>query len=631
MTTLFTSQEMTTCVGLSSDATHSIRKFVLVLGFLGLAGGVFAAWQTPATGYEVSIYASTPVTYWGGIGAAFVAAAVVCAVSLRDSYAGLALALGGLGTVSIVGLPLVRGYHFHGQADALTHLGWAREMALGERAATELFYPGAHSISVLFSKTLGVPLPQAMMLTVTVLTGVFVLFVPLTALVLTDARGPAAVAAFSGFMLLPFNQISTHLLFHTYSLGVLFLPVVLYLLLVYISRDVEAEGVLRSPTADDIALLVAAAALLLFHGQVTLNFIIIVGSIVAFRKVIRYRRPSSLIGELRPLYGQFLAISILWFAWVFQFPQPPSLLGGMIEAVQGFILGTEPAGQVVADRGQSAEQVGAGLEELFFKIFLVPAIYCLFTGTLVLMATRDSLPKISRNGQPIVMSFGFVFIVLGVFFSLHLPGRLSEYFFRHVGFGILLVTILGSVGVYYTASGVLSLDRRRVFPAAGILLVSLALLLSLLVVFPSPYILNNNAQVSDHQVSGYSTAFEYHEEGVPFSGVRAGPDRFVDGLDPEKNVATTGGLSGQQLRRNPVTVADSGLYIPVTTADYQREIVAYRSLRYSAATFDSLDRHQGLDRVQTNGEFDLYRVQAQAVSAASEGTASSLESGVEDT
>lgn len=609
--------------GRRSSLVRGLRKLVLTVGFLGLAVGLYSAWNTPATGYEVSIYGSTPVVFWGGVGLAFGAGATVCVISVRDTIAGLAVALGGLTAVSIVGLPILRGYQFFGLSDALTHLGWANEIAAGERTVLDLFYPGSHSVSVLLAKTLGIPVPRGMMLCLTILVGVFVLFVPLSALVLTNARGPTVVAAFSGFMLLPFNHISTHLLYHTYSLAVLFLPFVLYLLVLYLSRDVNADRLLRLPSADDIALVVAAATLLLLHGQVKLNFIIIVGSILLFGEVITFRRQDTDSTGLRPLYGQFIAITVLWFVWVLQFPQAPSLFSGMIDAVHGYLLGTEPAGEVVTKRSRSAGQVGTTLWDLFLKIFLVPAVYSVFTVVLLVMAKRDTSPKFGRSERPIILSFGFAFVVLGVFFSLHLPGRLSEYFFRHVGFSILLATVFGAIGLSYTASSIRPRTGPGVVRAGSLILFGLALLLALLIVFPSPYILNNNPHLSEHQSSGYATAFEHHDESVPFSGIRGGPGRFVDGLDPDRRVVTTEGLTERGLRE-PTAVAASSFYLPVTEADYLQETVAYKELRYSAESFEVLRNRPGLDLVQTNGEFDLYRLQEGAAEGTDQANASFL-------
>jgi hypothetical protein len=53
------------------------EKLLLIAGFLGLAGATTVALDTPATGYEPSIYGGTPPLFWLGIAVAVLTALVV--------------------------------------------------------------------------------------------------------------------------------------------------------------------------------------------------------------------------------------------------------------------------------------------------------------------------------------------------------------------------------------------------------------------------------------------------------------------------------------------------------------------------------------------------------------------------
>ena len=55
-------------------------------------------------------------------------------------------------------------------------------------------------------------------------------------------------------------------------------------------------------------------------------------------------------------------------------------------------------------------------------------------------------------------------------------------------------------------------------------------------------------------------------------------------------------------------VFDGPRYVLVSDSDYQREIVAYRGLRYSEQGFETLGTGDGVDRVLSNGGFRVYHV-----------------------
>ena len=50
--------------------------------------------------------------------------------------------------------------------------------------------------------------------------------------------------------------------------------------------------------------------------------------------------------------------------------------------------------------------------------------------------------------------------------------------------------------------------------------------------------------------------------------------------------------------------------MPVTEMDRKRELAAYRGLRYTGASFESVERNPRTSRVVHNGEYRLYHVNA---------------------
>lgn len=117
--------------------------------------------------------------------------------------------LEGLATTAIAALPFIRGYHFYGHYDPMTHLGWVYEIDAGVLDTAQFIYPGTHSSSVLVHQTIGFDVPFSMILVVVCLTVTFIVFVPLSLYALAESRRFTVYAAFSTFLLLPINNIAT--------------------------------------------------------------------------------------------------------------------------------------------------------------------------------------------------------------------------------------------------------------------------------------------------------------------------------------------------------------------------------------------------------------------------------------
>jgi len=182
---------------------------------------------------------------------------------------------------------------------------------------------------------------------------------------------------------------------------------------------------------------------------------------------------------------------------------------------------------------------------------------------------------------------------------------------------MVLVTVLGAIALYRLA-GLLS---DRFSPAVGYpattLFLGAALVLSMVVVFPSPYVYIGSGHVTDDRVSGYETLFSHQAPDTEIYGVREGPWRYrhatagVTGTETSRYEERV--IWGENLSRAR-TLTREDRYFLVTQADIERETGIYEGLRYSKSQFGSLSRQPGIHRVQTNGEVTVYRVEARAPS-----------------
>ncbi|SFR74257.1 hypothetical protein SAMN04487947_4075 [Halogeometricum rufum] len=596
-------------------------RALLLVGFLGLAVAVLAARSKPATGYEVSIYAATPPAFWVGV----VGAAAVGAVATlfgRNLVRAAGVGLAGLATVAFLSLPLVRGYYYYGSGDALTHLGWAKRMLNPEFGFFDIIYPGGHSLALFLSQSMGVPVRWGMMYAMLTVSVLALLFVPLAVWVVTRDSRAVVIAAFTAMLMLPINNISTHSHFHSYTLTTLYFPFVLYLLFKHLTRSAEDTALPSWASAASLVLPVALMANVFYHPQVAVNVLIFMGTVLAvglvWRRRVRVSHPTATDGGQRHrlIVGQVVFLAVLLAVWATQYQQTFTLLNNVYLSAQAFLTTGTGAGQVAAQRGGSAQSIGVSIVELFVKLFAVNAIYVVIATAFMAALVFGMVSGRSDSGVAVAY-IGFSAFTLGPFFAVQFIGDVSGYFFRHFGFAMVLVGIVGAIALYHLSDAIGDALDGRERAVVSVLTVAV-LCLSLAAFFPSPYMYNPSPQSPEQQFVGYDTVFEHRAEGAAVAGIRGGPGRFSDALNAEFDNRLKWTLSGSEFnstqnvtRFREYSYSEQPFYyLTVSEKDRARELVAYDSLRYEEGDFERIANgtHPRISHIQTNGEFDTYYV-----------------------
>lgn len=588
-------------------------RIALLVAFIALTVGIRAAHGAPATGYELSIYGATPTAFWVGVGLALVVAVPLMLTAEPGSLpARLSYPLAYLAVVSVLALPLLRNYRFFGAGDSLSHLGFARAIEAGQLGPEGFLYPGVHTTGLLFEDLTGVALPRAFEFVVLLFFVVYLLFVPLCVYLLTDRRLGLAIGAVAGLLLLPLNNVSVHPIVHPSSQAILFVPLVLFLALLYAENREPAPGETGAGITDRVTgigvlLAVATLATILLHPQQALNLVVLLGTLTGVQLLVRRRHASHPLASDRSFAFQTGVLAVAWTVWSVRHERVGSAIGGVL---RGLVAGTG-AGDEVTQRAGSLQQVGGSVPELFVKLFLVSAVFVGLTGLLVAaVLRRREVP--TRSAVARRRYFVAALGPLGGLFVVFFVASVTTQYFRYLGFVMVLATVLGAVAL---TEGSARLDAA--FPTGtgrALLVVGLvaALALQLPATFESPYIFQDNAQVTEMELTGYETAFAGREPAVAFLGIRGGPDRFVEEyyLPTSNQSATFPGkeavVPAAVFNRNLSTYYDSRRYLPVGRADYLREVRLYRGFRYSRAGFRALETSPGIDRIQSNGEFRVY-------------------------
>lgn len=622
------------------------RWLVLLVGFLGLLGALAVAHFAPAVGYEVDIYAATPVGFWVGVGVAYASFLVVVVNDWDGVTTSLAVLLGSTATVSVVSLPLVRGYYFYGHTDAMGHLGSARAIESGSLNTLNLVYPGSHSLAVLIHRLTGLELPFSMLFVVLSLAATFVVFVPLTVHVLTGDRQATAAGAFAAFLLLPINNVATELPYFPYLLATFYFPVLLYLFVKHIKAPTVDVGqrlangrlksAVRSGSLPTNALVpIAGVSILMFHPQTTMNVVALFSVVLAVQLVVRWRRPTHPIADTRLILGQVIFLWIVFVVWTSHHDATERTAVQVYDSLEGALVGAEGSefAHTATSRADSAESIGVSLVELFVKLFLTSAVFVVLSGAAVLLVVFDRLEFPGRYVSNVVSFLAVGGLVLLPIFFLHSFGNVSSYMYRHVGFAGVLVSVVGAVGLA-------SLGRRLVgdlrerggarLEATGrgvaACLAACLLVLALLSVFPSPYIYNPGHQVTEAHLDGYETSFSHKpnvvwnaQGAVFYGGIRSPPKPYLEATSPnfsrERRLIFSGPIPGESLddlpayyRTHPEQVVRRDHYLPVTNYISEREVTAYRGFRYTDDELRNVRDQPAVHRIQANGDMSVYYV-----------------------
>jgi hypothetical protein len=579
---------------------------LLAIGFLALTGAVALSYLRPARTYELSIYAATPGPVWAGIGVALLTALVV-AVGVNGSRRVLALALGTGSFAAVAALPLIRGYHFYGGADSLTHLGYLRDIASGATTVESFFYPGLHTLALTVSEGTGFSRERALVFVVFVTAVVFVVFVTLLVRTLVDAELGTSIGLFAAILLLPVNHVATHYIEpHSMSQTVLLFPLWLYLLVVYVRSD--RGGATVTPVGGLLALV--SVATILYHPMQATMGLVLFATVVVLQGLFRRHSPQHPIASHRRVYGQAAFAAVAYALWTLGKPTFTNTVSVVGSEIQSFFSGSANAGAFVGDQSASLTAIGSGIGEIFLKLFLVSAVFAALAGVLALGTVRNRFDVPEAGLQYLAAAlFTLVPASLALF-----VGDVSRLAFRLLGSVMVVVTVLGAVVLYRLANDRSGGGAARPVRIALVVVLAAMLVHSLAIVYTSPYMYKANRQVSDAQLTGYENAFEIGNRDIRYAGIRGGPSRYMQAVYGANSVPSSLDLEYHQ-QRGAITGANltrideryrTDRYLVVSKRDVLRELGAYESLRYNRSQLSAIHTQQSVHRIRANGAFRLY-------------------------
>ncbi|ELY49374.1 hypothetical protein [Natronorubrum sulfidifaciens] len=586
-------------------------NITLAVGFVAAAAGLLIARANPATNYEPSIYTGTPTTTWIAFAVAL-AIAISTALICRGREQAFGIGLGAITVTGIVSLPVIRNYRFSGMGDALTHLGWTRNITTGELAPHELFYPAVHSIASVFYYAGGIPVERGLLFSMVILFVPFLLFVPLVVREVTGPGLAVGVGAIVSWMALPINNIATHMGVHTNSNALFVVPVVIFAFLAYLRRRAAIERLPFGLSPFSLLIVLSGVGLLLIHPQQMINVVILLGTISAIQYVVRRRYDDHPVLDHPTTYAHTVVLGSLFGLWALSNERFRDALLGLLTGIFTADVGSSAE---VEQRESSLTEIGGSLGELFVAMFLELAVISLLVGVFILLVWfgRTSLDPEAKS---LVNYLAISMVPLTGLFAVYFVGT-PTMAFRQVGFLAVVLTILAGVAI---SRGIGTLSRYISRPGGNVvaaLVLGACLVLGLMTVFASPMIYDPGQHVTQQKFSGYESGFEHADDDVPHVGMGYDPYRYDHGIN---GVEGEGTLSGATVASGTVDAEafeagnyneaynDIDYYFITTQYDMTRELEVYQELYYSEDSLETFETSSEANKVISNDEFRMYAV-----------------------
>jgi hypothetical protein len=589
-----------------------ITMFLLIISFLLLSISLIITWMNPADKYEASIFLSTPNIYWVSLLISlFIGFFIVIKFTFTDQkniYKKSALLLLFIAFVSFLSLWIIRGYYLWCSGDPLSHLGWIKDILLTGNFEKENIYPITHIFvaQICYIVNIDPIMPHKYL---PLFFGLlYLVFMYLFAKVIFKDKKKAvigllvAIIPMGGWFL---NLTPNHLTNLT-------LPLAFFLVFKYMDNKKFEWCIL---------LIAMCFFITIFHPVPSLAFLLMLLALTPpiltlVEKIINKFSKGNF--KFSQMSSRVLAvITLVWFiTWVSSFYVWEHTIRNI------YTLLTEGAptklDALVAD-AVYAHSHGYSVIEQFLKVYGGLCIYLLLTAIcFILLWKKVKQNKIALTDQKLIMvSIPLTLIIafMGLLYFINIdlfgPGRLEIY-----------VIILSTFFVGY----VLFEYIRNSAGLKGEICVALCLVVLFVVaglkLYPSPYVLSANWQITKTEMNGMDTLLRVKDK-MSITSLSIAPKQYADALltkDEFSKIKVNWKVSkeleipfhfGYDENINLGDYYDENIYMVLTYRDrilYKEVFPEVEHLRFTDDDFDNLDKDNSLTKFYENGGFDSYYI-----------------------
>jgi len=572
---------------------NRLDKLTLALCGVVLSFGVLKASKSLTTGYELSIYESTPLIFW--ISAVLTLLISLSYIIILKRKIKISCILVSLASLSVAGLPITRGYYFVSEADAMTHLGTIKDLLYGTIDPLNMLYPLSHTLTAGISLVGGYS-PENSVLIVNIIF-ILIYIVSISVLFHKFLETSGHVGLVSAVLFLPIGRNGLH--FAPNLFGRLYLPfLILISLYVYMGEEY----------AHRVLFTLSSISLLFLHPQIFAVFTLVVVSFSISKLFLISKSNRKLSNNGGLLLGGIIC-SLLLFSWILS----KSAFINNFQIIILKLLSPSPGSGSVSSI-HSLRLAGGSVFPTIIKLYAAKITFIILS-----IATMYKSLKVNVGDENISTLVGFYtnpisLIITGtitIFVLFSITFVASENYMRYFTASMPLVTILGG---YYLYNFILKGTGLR--PILACLVIICLVFSSLAIFYPSPYIYQSNSQVPESSVNGYSLAFSYSSTQIDFLRVRSPVFRYCDATKGMTECNFRKYTGGRWRATTPYHFANHNLsqyykqkkYLAITIIDRFRDPIAYNGLRYNKSDFRYVERSNRINKVMSTGGFDLYLI-----------------------
>ena len=506
---------------------QSLLKAALIFLFSLLSIALIITWNTPATGFEASIYRSTPLILWVSLISSVIAGIIITVVSiakneLNRSYLWkIGFLLVFLSYAVCLALFIVRGYYMWCMGgDPASHIGWIKETLDTGHAPASLIYPITHIYlsEIIFMTDFDLVFLHKI---VPLIFGLLcILFMYAFARSLFSKPDKALLT----------GVISCSLAFGWYlnltpnALANLLFPFALLLVVRYLQQNSWPWAVALSAVILLYPVFHPIPAILL--GMIFLTLWIPPALLEITRAHHGKKLGSFNFRRLDSILVRPFLILLIWFAsWISSF----SLWGNTIKSMYQTISSEgEPSKMMdLMDKIVYAQGYGYSVIEVAIRQLWGPIILSILSVISLLLLWR-SLSQGRCHDKSLFSFYGpfgmlaFIIPALYIFNLSFGPLRL-----------VIYVSILGTVFAAYLLTYLLTGERKNsIFhgpslKTAFVILVIFGLFLGgMLNLYTSPYNLTLSYQTTQSEITGMAYIYGHRNVSIPLSGITVAPGRL---------------------------------------------------------------------------------------------------------
>lgn len=494
-----------------------IIKIVSIIAFIFITLSLILIRNSPAMGYELSIYSSiSPLVWIFLIGSSICGAAIIVHQAFTENKSsfwliGFSILL--LSNFIILSLHAIRGYFSYNLGDSLEHLKLAMAIFLKGHFEENNIYPITHILISEVAEISGIQTEAVFRYTPAFFSILFMVFVYLLATATLHGKQKILLSsASSAVFFFSYYQISVY----PSGISVLMFPLVFYLYF-------KSSGKLSSRFR---LIFIVFFILYPFFHPVSSLMLIFFFAIFELTKGLYAKKLEDI--SLFPI----LISSIIFFIWLSTFV----FFNETIRSIFSSIRGSAEESYFIAEGAKALQNIeGVDLAELFLKMYGANVIYIVISSIAIILILKKALRHESGITNMLALSALFVSSIPLSYFIFSSSKSMS------VGrlLGLNYMMVIAPILTGFALSELFKNSRKKIISIIAIVvIVILSLTISVFNVYRSPWVMQQNWQVTYSYMYGSDWFSEHGSSDIISNGMgyvqSSNPAYYRYGNDPER-------------------------------------------------------------------------------------------------